>query len=114
MFVWQETVFFCFTRNFTSSVKNKDDIINRAVTKISSCGVNTTRRRGIKQLGISFGSIFLLFSFERSRGHVYRRRGKSLELCTYQLPSQVGDPGELPGHLHNDVYKSPLPKTKFV
>ena len=40
----------------------------RAVTKISSCRVNTTSRRGIKQLGISFGSIFLLFSYESSRG----------------------------------------------
>ena len=39
-----------------------------AVTKISSCRVNTTSRRGIKQLGISFGSIFLLFSFKSSRG----------------------------------------------
>ena len=25
-----------------------------------------------------------------------------------------GDPGEPPGHLHNDVYKSPLSKTKIV
>ena len=40
----------------------------RAVTKISSCRVNTTSRRGIKQLVISFGSIFLLFSYESSRG----------------------------------------------
>ena len=40
----------------------------RAVTKIASCRVNTTSRRGIKQLGISFGSIFLLFSYESSRG----------------------------------------------
>ena len=32
----------------------------RAVTKISSCWVNTTSRWGIKQLGISFGSSFLL------------------------------------------------------
>ena len=40
----------------------------RAVTKISSCQVNTTSRRGIKELGISFGSIFLLFSYESSRG----------------------------------------------
>ena len=39
-----------------------------AVTKISSCRVNTTSRRGIKQLGISFGSIFLPFSYESSRG----------------------------------------------
>ena len=37
------------------------------VTKISSCQVNTTSRRGIKLLGISFGSIFLLFSYESSR-----------------------------------------------
>ena len=42
--------------------------VSRAVTKISSCRVNTTSRRGIKQLGISFGSIFLPFSYESSRG----------------------------------------------
>ena len=41
---------------------------DRAVTKISSCQVNTTSRRGIKQLGISFGSIFLLFSYESRQG----------------------------------------------
>ena len=29
---------------------------------------NTTSRRGIKQLAISFGSIFLLFSNESSKG----------------------------------------------
>ena len=41
----------------------------RAVTKVSSCGVNTSSRRGIKQLGISFGSIFLfVFSDESRRG----------------------------------------------
>ena len=40
----------------------------RDVTKISSCWVNTTSRQGIKQLGISFGSIFLLFSNESSQG----------------------------------------------
>ena len=40
----------------------------RVVTKISSCQVNTTCRRGIKRLGISFGSIFLLFSNKSSRG----------------------------------------------
>ena len=33
----------------------------RVVTKISSCRVNTTSRRGIKRLGISFGSIFFYF-----------------------------------------------------
>ena len=41
---------------------------SRVVTKISSCRVNTTSRRGIKGLGISFGSIFLLFSNKSSRG----------------------------------------------
>ena len=44
------------------------DIAYRVVTKISSCRVNTTSRRGIKRLGISFGSIFLLFSNKSSRG----------------------------------------------
>ena len=39
----------------------------RVVTKISSCQVNTAIRRGIKQLGVSVGFIFLLFSFESSR-----------------------------------------------
>ena len=43
-------------------------LYHRVVTKISSCRVNTTGRRGIKQLGISFGSIFLLFSNKSSRG----------------------------------------------
>ena len=33
-------------------------------TKISKCRVNTTSRWGIKQLGISFGFIFLLFPYE--------------------------------------------------
>ena len=41
---------------------------SRVVTKISSCQVNTTSRWGIKWLGISFGSIFLLFSNKSSRG----------------------------------------------
>ena len=35
--------------------------VSRDVTKISSCQVNTTSRRGIKQLGISFSAMFLLF-----------------------------------------------------
>ena len=39
-----------------------------AVTKISSCRVNTTSRQGIKQLGISFGQTFLLLSYESSGG----------------------------------------------
>ena len=40
----------------------------RVVTKILSCRVNTRSRRGIKWLGICFGSIFLLFSNKSSRG----------------------------------------------
>ena len=39
---------------FSKSTSNQ----TRVVTKISSCRVNTTSRRGIKRLGISFGSIF--------------------------------------------------------
>ena len=45
--------------------------IVRVVTKISSCRVNTTSRRGIKRLGISFGSIFPLFSNKSNRGPLY-------------------------------------------
>ena len=40
----------------------------RDVTKISSCRVDITSRQGIKQLGISFGFIFLLLPYERSQG----------------------------------------------
>ena len=41
----------------------------RVVTKILSCQENTRSRQGIKQLGVSFGSVFLLyFSFESSWG----------------------------------------------
>ena len=49
---------------------------HRVVTKISSCRVNTTSRQGIKQLGISFGSIFLLFSNKSSRGPLSQQQGK--------------------------------------
>ena len=42
-----------------------------AVAKVSSCRVDTTSRQGIKLLGISFGSIFLLFSFGSSRGATF-------------------------------------------
>ena len=48
---------------------------NRVVTKISNCWVNTTSRRGIKQPGISFGSIFQLMV---AGDHTRRRWGKSL------------------------------------
>jgi len=40
----------------------------RVVTNISSCRVSTTSRRGIKQQGISFGSIFPVFPNKSSWG----------------------------------------------
>ena len=50
----------------------------RVVTKISSCRVKTTSRQRIRHLGISFVSIFLLFSKESSWGHNYCSQGKYL------------------------------------
>ena len=50
----------------------------RVVTKISSCRVNTTSRREFKQLGISFGSIFLLFSNKSSHGATIITAGGNL------------------------------------
>ena len=50
-----------------------DVALNRVVTKISSCRANTTSRRGVKQLGISFGSIFLLLAGD----HIHSRWDKS-------------------------------------
>ena len=52
-------------------------LLSRVVTKISNCWVNTTSRWKIKQLGISFGSIFLLFSYESNLGYVHSSQGKS-------------------------------------
>ena len=49
----------------------------RDVTKISSCWVNTTRGRGTKQLGISFGFIFLLMSYESSQGPHSQQPGEN-------------------------------------
>ena len=45
------------------------DSVIRAVAKISSCRVNTTSRQGIKQQGISFGSIFYYFLLKVARGN---------------------------------------------
>ena len=50
---------------------------SRVVTKISSCRVNTTSRRGIKRLGISFGSIFFYFPIKVAGGHSLSSWGKS-------------------------------------
>ena len=49
------------TLTLSLSTKNASD-----VTKISSCRVNTASRQGIKKLGISFGSVFLLFFHQTS------------------------------------------------
>ena len=43
----------------------------RPVIKISSCQANDTSRQEIQQLGILFGSIFLLFSYKSRRGHFH-------------------------------------------
>ena len=59
--------FHCF-RFFWLIVKFPDFSLSMIVTKISSCRVNTKCRRRIKQLGISFGSIFLLFSNKSTWG----------------------------------------------
>ena len=50
----------------TNSVNSRSRHV-RTVAKISICRVNTTSRRAIKLLEISFGSIFLLFSFKSSQ-----------------------------------------------
>lgn len=50
----------------------------RAVIKISHCQANDTSRRGIEQLGILLGSIFLLFSHRSRQGHVHNSQEKVL------------------------------------
>ena len=62
---------------FGKKINSVSPKLGRDVTKISSCRVNTTSRRGIKQLEISFGSICLIFFDESRRGHVHSSRGKS-------------------------------------
>ena len=52
------------------------------VTKISSCRVNTTSRRGIKQLGISFVLFFFYFLMKLTRGHAHRSWGNPQLLMT--------------------------------
>ena len=48
----------------------------RVVTKISSCQGNTTSRRRIKQLGISFFLFFFYFPMKIAEGHVRSSRGE--------------------------------------
>ena len=49
----------------------------RVVTKISRCRVNTTSRRGIKQLRVSFSSFFFSFPLKVAGEDVHSSRGKS-------------------------------------
>ena len=49
----------------------------RAVTKISCCRVYATSRRGIKNLGNSSGSIFLLCPIKGVGSHAYMSQGEN-------------------------------------
>ena len=51
-------------------------VLLRDVIKISSCQANDTSRQGIQQLGILFGSIFLLFPYKSRRGSSLQQPGK--------------------------------------
>ena len=51
--------------------------IPRVVTKISSCQVNTTSRRGIKQQGISLVLFFFYFPIKVAGDHTHSSLGKS-------------------------------------
>ena len=62
----------------------------RDVTKISSCQENTKSTRGIRQLGISFGSIFLLSSYERSWGHIIEAREMGWGLYLRGIVTRTG------------------------
>ena len=62
-----------------------------------SSRVNTTSRRGINQLRTSFGSIFLLFSNESSRGLL----GMGYLLATHCCPDKLALNG--PKSLTHDV-----------
>ena len=55
------TVFHSWNLKY-SDLKIKKHCLKQNCRKISSCWVNTTSRQGKKQLGVSFGSILLLFS----------------------------------------------------
>ena len=74
------------------------------VAKISSCRVNTTSRQGMKQLGISFGSDFLLFSFESIR----TRRAMS------EQPGKIPGPQLLMTALYIKLYFLYLDKDKVI
>ena len=78
-----------FLCSFKYCLKNEQECIIRVVTKISSCRVNTTIRPGIKQLGISFGSIFPLFSKKVAANHTRSSRGKSPPLGSYDSPGII-------------------------
>ena len=74
----------------------------RVVTKISSCRVNTTSRREFKQLGISFGSIFLLFSNKSSHGATIITAGGNL-----WRPALNDNPAHVTEKLHQQKFLHP-------
>ena len=70
---------------FIATIWQKILIAFMAVTKISSCWVNTTSKQWIKRLGISFDFVFLLVSYECSWGSHFLLLGKSVASSHYQV-----------------------------
>jgi len=60
----------------------------RAVTKISSYHIYAIRRRGIEQLGISPGSIFLLFPLKIAKHHAHTIGGNPQPLVRALIVGQ--------------------------
>ena len=73
--------------------------LTRAVAKISSCQVYAISRRGIVQLGSSFGSIFLLFPIRAAGNHPHSCQGNPRPLAL----------SDSPGLTINKIYKDLLP-----
>ena len=65
-------------RNLVNRVPDNLEVGLRVVTKISSCRVNTTSRRGIKQLGFLLVLFFFCFPIKVAGGHTHSSRVKSL------------------------------------
>ena len=86
--------------------------IVRAVTKISSCPINNTSRQGIKLLGISFGSIFRLFSYESSQGKAPSLHDSPdcaihrIEVCTVDNAVQLSKLDDLLYALYDSLFRS--------
>ena len=66
-----------FTAQLKKDNTNNHHIPSRAVTKISSCWVNTTSRPGIKQLGFLLVLFFFYFPMKVAGDNVLSSRGIS-------------------------------------